>query len=362
MKDLLGPSNKITIKLDSPAFSVGQDITGTLILDVHSKITLLTLEVFVYGKEKLWITLGEGDKKHHEKRVVDFLKEDVYLIGEPEGGDKKKKPPKTTIPPGQYEYKFSCKIPEDCPLPPSIEVGKSGIYYGVWGHVEDSSTWSTNKNKNAKRKKCSQAKEVHVPFTMIGKFQPQIPVPKPVNFTMLKKFMLSSKALEMNVKLQRDTWEPGETIKLLFSMKNETNKTVKRIESMLMPHWFQQLSKSKEFNSRMPPLFSVKWPDSGCGPNEVKQQKLSVELGQEVFPSIETAQIFRYHHVVMLRVFVQGESFIEIGVPITIQCKNGIHNMVELEPIVDFTEADYDVFGANADTVETSSSGCCVVL
>lgn len=132
MKDLLGPSNKITIKLDSPAFSVGQDITGTLILDVHSKITLLTLEVFVYGKEKLWITLGEGDKKHHEKRVVDFLKEDVYLIGEPEGGDKKKKPPKTTIPPGQYEYKFSCKIPEDCPLPPSIEVGKSGIYYGVW--------------------------------------------------------------------------------------------------------------------------------------------------------------------------------------------------------------------------------------
>ena len=127
--NLLGPSNKITLKLDSNVYNVGQDITGTLILDVHSKITLLSLEVYVFGKEKIWICLGEGDNKHHEKRVVNFLEEDVYLIGQPEG---KKKPPKTVIQPGQYEYKFACKVPDDCTLPPSIEVGKSGISYGIW--------------------------------------------------------------------------------------------------------------------------------------------------------------------------------------------------------------------------------------
>ena len=69
------------------------------------------------------------------------------------------------------------------------------------GHIEDSSTWSTNKNKKAKRKKSSQVKEAFAPFTMIGKFVPQTPVPKAVNFTMMKKFMLSTSALEMNVKV-----------------------------------------------------------------------------------------------------------------------------------------------------------------
>ena len=104
--------------------------------------------------------------------------------------------------------------------------------------------------------------------------------------------------------MNRDVWEAGETIKILFSMKNETAKSVKRVESMIMPHWYQKLSKSKEFNSRMPAIFQVKWPDSACEPDETKQIKLDIELGPELFPTIETAAIFRYHHVVMLRVFV----------------------------------------------------------
>ena len=129
--NLLGNKNKINIKLDSPdgVFSLGQDITGTLILEAHSKIELLTLQLYVFGKEKIFMCLGSGDNKHHEKRVENFLEQTIYLIGETDG---KKKPPKTTIPPGTYEYAFECKIPEDCPLPPSIEIGKSGITYGIW--------------------------------------------------------------------------------------------------------------------------------------------------------------------------------------------------------------------------------------
>lgn len=71
----------------------------------------------------------------------------------------------------------------------------------VRGHIEDSSTWSANKGKNKKRKKSSQVGECFVPFRMYGKFLPQKPIPKKVNFTMCKKFMLSNKALEMNVKV-----------------------------------------------------------------------------------------------------------------------------------------------------------------
>lgn len=91
---------------------------------------------------------------------------------------------------------------------------------------------------------------------------------------------------------------------MLFSIKNDTNKVVKRVESLLQPHWFQQLSKSKEFNSRMPQMYLVKWPDSGCAAESKQQFRINIELGQEVFPTMETAAIFRYHHVVMLRVFV----------------------------------------------------------
>ena len=199
MNLLGGPKNHITVNLDKPYFRVGEDITGTLLLDVHTKVNLLTLQVYVFGKEKIWICLGEGDNKRHEKKVVNFLERTIYLIGEPNG---KKRPPKTEIPPGHYEYQFSCAVPEECSLPPSIEVGKSGIYYGVWGHIEDSGTWTQNKGKNQKRKKSSQVKEFFVPFNMIGKFMPEPPVPKKVNFTMMKKFMLSTKALEMNVKVR----------------------------------------------------------------------------------------------------------------------------------------------------------------
>eukprot|EP00339_Tiarina_fusa_P003230 CAMPEP_0117070036 /NCGR_PEP_ID=MMETSP0472-20121206/49197_1 /TAXON_ID=693140 ORGANISM="Tiarina fusus, Strain LIS" /NCGR_SAMPLE_ID=MMETSP0472 /ASSEMBLY_ACC=CAM_ASM_000603 /LENGTH=114 /DNA_ID=CAMNT_0004792965 /DNA_START=172 /DNA_END=512 /DNA_ORIENTATION=- len=114
---------------------------------------------------------------------------------------------------------------------------------------------------------------------------------------------------------------------------------------MIMPHWYQQLSKSKEFNSRMPAMFEVKWPDSSCEAGATKQLKLDVAIGQELFPTIETAAIFRYHHVIMLRVYVKGESFIEIGVPVTIQCKGGSHNTIELEPVAEFDEEDLRVFG-----------------
>ena len=196
---LLGTKNEISIVLDKPVYSTGDDITGTLILDVHSKIDLLTLQVYLFGKEKIWICLGEGDNKHHEKALVNFLDKTVYLIGMPDG--KSGRPPKTSIPPGRYEYQFSCPVPEDCPLPPSIEVGKSGITYGVWGHIEDSGTWAANKGKKTKRKKSTQVKEAFAPVTMVGKFLPAPPVPRKVNFTMMKKFMLSTKALEMNVKV-----------------------------------------------------------------------------------------------------------------------------------------------------------------
>ena len=108
----------------------------------------------------------------------------------------------------------------------------------------------------------------------------------------------------MCFQINRDVWEPGETIKLLFSVQNDTTKSVKRVETMMLPHWYQKLSSSKEFNSRMPPLYEVKWPDSGCEPGETKQLRLQVELGQDIFPTIESASIFRYHHVIMLRVFV----------------------------------------------------------
>jgi len=354
--NILGPKNQLKVELDSEVFTVGQNITGKLILDVHTKINLLTLEVYVFGKEKIWLCLGQGDNKHHEKRVENFLEETVYLIGESD--DPKAKPPKTTVPPGHYEYEFECKIPDDCPLPPSIEIGQSGVYYGLWAHIEDKDTWAANKKKNKKRKKCSQLKEVFVPFKVVGKFLPSPPVPKPVNFTMSKKFMLSTKALDMNIQMARDVWEGGETVKVLLSIRNDTNKDVKRIETMILPHWYQQLSKSKEFNSRMPPMFEVKWPDSSCPGGQTKQMRLDIALGQEIFPTMESTKILRYHHVIMLRVFVKGESFIEIGVPITIQCK-GAYNAVELDSNVDI-EASDDIFGSGA-VVETSG-GCCVIL
>lgn len=93
-------------------------------------------------------------------------------------------------------------------------------------------------------------------------------------------------------------------------MKNDTNKEVKRVETMLLPHWYQQLSKSKEFNSRMPAMYTVKWPDSGCKAESSQQLRLNVDLGQEVFPTMETASIFRYHHVIMLRVYVSSLCFL----------------------------------------------------
>ena len=77
------------------------------------------------------------------------------------------------------------------------------MYFFQRGHIEDSDTWSANKKKNKKRKKSSQVKEFFIPFTMVGKFLPATPTPKKVNFTMCKKFMLSTKALEMNVKVQK---------------------------------------------------------------------------------------------------------------------------------------------------------------
>lgn len=56
---------------------------------------------------------------------------------------------------------------------------------------------------------------------------------------------------------------------------------------------------------------------------------------------------------------VKGESFIEIGIPIIIQCPTLKHNVVELEPNTDFTEEDLNAFG---DPEVESGSGCCQVL
>ena len=127
--NLLGTKNKIDIQLDKKLFFYGEPITGTLLLSVHDKITLYTLEIFVFGKEKVWLSIGIGDDNHHDKQVKNFFEKVVYLVGETDG---KKKPPKTVIPPGEYEYKFSCTVDPESTQPPSIEIGKTGIYYGCW--------------------------------------------------------------------------------------------------------------------------------------------------------------------------------------------------------------------------------------
>eukprot|EP01115_Flamella_aegyptia_P008754 TRINITY_DN364_c0_g1_i1.p1 TRINITY_DN364_c0_g1~~TRINITY_DN364_c0_g1_i1.p1 ORF type:complete len:135 (-),score=1.26 TRINITY_DN364_c0_g1_i1:365-769(-) len=131
------PSNEIILELDKEAYSPGDEITGTLTLEVEKPISLYTLCVFIFGKEKTLFSMGSGDNKKFFKDNKEIFSETIYLIGEDTG----KKPDKTTIPVGSYEYEFSFELPTDIKLPPCIDIAKSNITYGAWGHIEDKSTW-----------------------------------------------------------------------------------------------------------------------------------------------------------------------------------------------------------------------------
>ena len=122
-------NNTLEIQLDEKVFYPHQKVSGTIILNLEASCTFLALCVYIFGKEKVWLSIGYGDDNHHKKAIHLFWEQKVFLIG---AGDKK--PPKTKLPAGRHEYRFECPFPEDSPLPPSLDLGagKTGVYYGCW--------------------------------------------------------------------------------------------------------------------------------------------------------------------------------------------------------------------------------------
>lgn|SRR3990167_10240551 len=103
--------------------------------------------------------------------------------------------------------------------------------------------------------------------------------------------------------MARDVWFPGENIKMTLQFDNKTSKEVKRIETMILPNFFQKCNK-REVTSRMPAMFLVKRPDTCIKPNESRKFHFDIELGNELFPTFDTGKLIRYFHVAMVRVFV----------------------------------------------------------
>lgn len=308
----------------------------------------------MFGKEKIFMKIGRGDKAHHEKEVKNFLETTTYLLGEHMD---KGHPPATAIPPGHYEYQFSIAIPPGTNYPPTIEIGKCGVYYGLWGHVEDSGTWSTNRKKTVKRKKSSQVKEAFVPFTVVGSFLAEPPSIAPVNLTMMKKFLLTAKPVEINIKINRNIFLPGESISTIITFNNQTSKKIKNFETYFQPYIFQKIGK-KEFNRRMPALNHEKHPNTNVKPNCTRRFELELQCAPDIFPTLTSPELLHYTHVLLFRVHVSGEPFIDVAVPITI-----LVDMDENRQLIEEAKAaaeGREDYGAEA--LEKDKESCCLLM
>mmetsp|Transcript_56 Transcript_56/g.187 ORF Transcript_56/g.187 Transcript_56/m.187 type:complete len:355 (+) Transcript_56:252-1316(+) len=354
MANLWAGKSKISIELDQQAYYLDQQVTGTLCLDVTRKIEIYCLCIYMFGKEKIWMEVGKGRQAHHIKDVKNFLETTTYLLGEPEG---KGHPPATAIPAGHYEYQFAIDLPSGADFPPSIEIGKCGVYYGLWGHVEDSGTWSANKKKTTKRKKSSQVKEAFTPFTVVGSFLKEPPAFAPVNLTMMKKFLLTAKPLEINIKIARNVFLPGETIDTIVTFSNQTSKRVKFVETQFQPYIYQKVKK-REFNRRMPALYHEKWPDTQVKANSTRRFDIQLECAEDIFPTLTSPELLHYTHVLLYRVHVTGEPFIDVAVPITILC-----NVEESRKMIaDAKAAATEKAGYGEEALEKNKESCCTIM
>ncbi|NIA03421.1 MAG: hypothetical protein GWP12_02650 [Nitrospirae bacterium] len=208
---------QLEIQLEKNNYLPGNEVSGSLVLEVDKATNIRSLNLHVEGKEKTSITVSTGKSSvtyHEENKIIDiqqsFMKEGV-------------------IQPARYLEDFTFRIPENAL--PTYEGRNSKISYEVKAWVDIPKHFDIKSNKKFIVR--SLQKESGGPIDAASQVQTDI--------------LYTRRKLEptISVRLDHDNYNAGETIPASVMYTNPARRKIRTIRAALFSKEFALAKRTK---------------------------------------------------------------------------------------------------------------------
>ncbi|CAH0406804.1 unnamed protein product [Chilo suppressalis] len=206
------------------SFDSGDSISGVLKYNLDENVKFNQMVVSLKGVGRLTLTKNEGIGKKAKKKNY-YNKEDyVNIVNTVESNEKGKQIDAT-----HYEKEFFFRLPEK--IPPSLNYVRGHRKYKVncnivyYVSVEFKFCDGINKNKRFSKI-----------LKMISKIQPRLLMTPSVYIESKKLFKLiksHESIITIRASIQNSIVEPGDKVNIFYEVSNDSNITVKAIETKL---------------------------------------------------------------------------------------------------------------------------------
>ncbi len=300
---------EIVVETDSEQYTGGELVAGKCIVRLDEPLPVRGVRVRWQGYERSHWSEGSGKSRHTHGQTHYFFNEERTVFGKPPLGageliaDALKglfsREGYETLAAGEHAFDFSFVLPID--LPPDFDSETSScIAYEITAHVDIPLRMDLSATRRLGMRGSRPA-----------------PAPRPVTRSNSKTFLTGgSGQMSLQAALERDVFRPGERLRGVAEVINESGKEIQGVDIVLQR--IMHLSAGSASASRCLDAGSAKVGALETSPGRPVRFVMDFDLPGDLYPSIESTGLVRVTYQLNVSLDVPWAIDLAVSLPVTI--------------------------------------------